>query len=103
MAGRQVLFSGTPCQIAGLSHTCEQTCAVPRKDRNEQPKMGLRLYDILGRVGLEDRIQQSLEDVLRVLHTEIDYEAVEKRLEKERAHSIDFLKEALKGNAVKSD
>ena len=78
-------------------------CAVPRKDRNEQPQMGLRLYDILGRVGLEDRIQQSLEDVLRVLYSEVDYEAVEKRLEKERTHSIDFLKEALKGKAVKND
>lgn len=92
-------FHGTVFSI--IFHKC--FCAVPRKDRNEQPRMGLRIYDILERFGLEDRIQQSLDDVLRVLYTEVDYEAVEKRLEKERTHSINYLKEALKGKAAKND
>lgn len=89
-------FHGTAFSI--IFH--KSFCTVPRKERNEQPHISLRLYDILGRLGLENHIQQTLEGVLRILHEEVDYEAVETRLEKERAHSTAFLKEALRDREV---
>ena len=58
-----------------------------------------RLYAILSAVGLEDRIctfEHSLEHLLDVAKRPVDWEAVDRKIEVMRKHSINLLKEALK-------
>ena len=63
------------------------------------PKRVGRLYSILSAVGLEDRIctfEHSLEHLLDVAKRPVDWEAVDRKIEVMRKHSINLLKEALK-------
>lgn len=56
-----------------------------------------RLETLLGKVGLEDRFFTNIDDVLEsgILHKEINYQEVDKKLEIHRKYSMNFLKKAL--------
>lgn len=59
------------------------------------PERGVaRLETLLGKLGLEDRFFTNINDVIEsgILAKEINYEAVEKKLEKYRKSSMNFLK-----------
>ena len=71
-----------------------QFCVFER-DKNTKTSKNSRLYDLLAKFQVSDRLVRNAEDVDDVLRKEIDYLKVNAILEKERTASGEFLKSAL--------
>ena len=71
-----------------------QFCVFER-DKNTKTSKNSRLYDLLAKFQVSDRLVRNAEDVDDVLRKEIDYLKVNAILEKERTTSGEFLKSAL--------
>lgn len=71
-----------------------QFCVFER-DKNTKTSKNSRLYDLLAKFQVSDRLVRNAEDVDDVLRKEIDYLKVNAILEKERTTSVEFLKSAL--------
>lgn len=71
-----------------------QFCVFER-DKNTKTSKNSRLYDLLAKFHVSDRLVRNAEDVDDVLRKEIDYLKVNAILEKERTASGEFLKSAL--------
>ena len=56
------------------------------------PMVGSRQRDLLGRIGLSDRVVSSVDDLPT---TDVDYSIINERLDIERRKSLDFLERAL--------
>ena len=59
-----------------------------------------RMYDLLNKLGLEDRIINDIDDI-KDINREIDYGLVDKIIKKEREKSLNFLKNAIENTNVK--
>lgn len=69
---------------------------VPFYSLAKKSSSDYRKADILGRLGLTERIAYGLEDVLSRPDEAIDYDKVMERIEEYRKHSVEYLEKALK-------
>ncbi len=70
-------------------------CALERKNGNKSSRLNARLSDLLGTVGLEERLQRDAAGAAKVLQKEIDFEPVDARLAEKIEYSKGFLRRAL--------
>lgn len=78
----------------------KQFCVFER-DKNTKISKNSRLYDLLSKFQLSDRLIKNVADIKSVLNNKIDYEKVNYILERERKTSAEFLAKAL--NSVKEE
>ena len=68
-----------------------------RYQSSDNESTNSRIFSLLGQFGLEDRICRNMEDVVKILSSNIDYTAVDQILESKRMESNAFVDDALKG------
>lgn len=69
--------------------------ALLRTSNRNKKSMNSRIYDLLQRFGLEERLLENLEFGESVLSKPVNYKKAEKVLEKERIRSLEYLRGAL--------
>ncbi len=80
---------------AAFSIIFQKQFCVFERDKNNKTSKNSRLYDLMAKFQLSNRMIKNIENVDNILNKEIDYKEVDAILEKERIASREFLKTAL--------
>lgn len=66
-----------------------------RNQEGETNNMNSRIFDILTKFNLENRLLDDTDSIKNILHSKIDFEKPNKLLKEFRTHDINLLKDAL--------
>jgi coenzyme F420-reducing hydrogenase beta subunit len=80
----------------------KQFCVFER-DKSGKVSKNSRLYDLLGKFELSDRLVKETDNVQVVIETPIDFDAVERNLSVYRMTSLEFIRNALSGIECKKE